>query len=1351
MLNLNYYLRHLFMMMTIAMGCCATAQTPMALPPKFTFTTFQGNTKLPYNIISDLHQDKAGFMWIGTENGLYRYDGFYMKRYASSQLHPGFFTTNEITCVEEDEQNNLWIGTRAGLMSMNLQTGIIRKYHLTDFDNTDAISKIYITKQGALWIGTQGGLYRYDKKQDAFVLYCDKRGNAKIPHCSVTSIIEDRKGYLWVGTWDKGLYRYYEVSGQWYEMPRFNDINSAHSLYMTKKGQLYVATWGKGLYRIDNPYDTAKPLHMQAYTKANTAGGLLSDQVWSILYQPQRDILWLGTSNGVSMLCQGKVSALPSIMMEEPTFFSHGATFKLIDNSGQVWALGAQRGLAMTRSSLKRFDIHEIPQPFFNTDYLTAMAYDNDERLWMGLHNSGILHQDANGQWLHLETGSIVYGITHLDDGSSLVATERGGVLIVKNGSISNSYDSKNTSWLKDNCVYTIFVSPDGNLLFGTWKGLSILYPNGKGTYLETPHLKELTQMRVRNITRSKDGVYWLATSNGGIIRMTGNLWKPASLRIQIYNKLRDANYSIKNIYRMLADRKGNIWACCQEAGLLRYDAENDCFESKDMDISIPDESVYSIEESLDGRLWASSRNNLISFTCDEQGKISDLKVFSKTEAIGGDLFGHRLSVISQNGKICFGGITHFTVFDNKIIQPSKHKAHCYISDLMIYDTYLSDMDSTVRIGITPQQFPYAKEITLSHNQRDFTLEIATMNASGKADTRFAYMLKGYDKDWHYADIDDHHVSYNNLPSGNYTFLFKGSNDDGSWSTEVEQLDIHILAPWYLRWYALMSYLLILSGFGYFIIRFFRNREESRREIQIAHMESKNIEELNHKKLQFFTNITHDLMTPLTVISATVGNLREEHPTDAGAYRIIDSNVNRLMRLLQQILEFRKSETGNLHLRVTRGNLTEFLEKEIESIQPLANMKHLNLTFSCQQQIEGYFDTDAVDKILYNLISNATKYNHEGGNIEVELHGDEWQHAIFTVKDDGIGIAKEKIAVLFHRFYEGEHRKFKTYGTGIGLSLVKDLTELHHGTVSVESQLDKGSIFTVTIPIYKEAFKPEEIDDTTSLILTEEEPADDGAVKPDKAKTLLLVEDNEDLLMMLHKLLEHHYRILSAYNGQQALEMAAENKIDLIITDIMMPIMDGVEMTRRLRTDKQYKNCPVIMLTAKRDDEHRTEAYKVGADAYITKPFNTSVLLARVENLLEHRQKTNQEITQKLLDGIKDTNLCDTDQDFINRCIQVVHRHIADTSLDLPIFAEEMGMSKSSLYKKLKSITGKSTSAFIRSIRMKAACELIRKNPQALVAEVAYAVGYNDPKYFSACFKKDFGCLPSEYGIKIEI
>lgn len=585
----------------------------------------------------------------------------------------------------------------------------------------------------------------------------------------------------------------------------------------------------------------------------------------------------------------------------------------------------------------------------------------------------------------------------------------------------------------------------------------------------------------------------------------------------------------------------------------------------------------------------------------------------------------------------------------------------------------------------------------------------------------------------------------------------KATNENGEWSGYVRELTVVVLPPFWATWWAYLLYVIIVSVIGVSIYRTAKNRILLRNALRLREIEKAKAEELNHAKLQFFTNITHELLTPLTIISATVDELKTQAPSHNDLYTVMNSNIQRLIRLLQQILEFRKAETGNLKLRVSPGDIAAFVKNAAESFQPLVKKRKIHFSFLCDpESMIGYFDMDKLDKILYNLLSNAAKYNKEDGFIQVSLSYDETDKdfILLKIKDNGKGISKEKQKNLFKRFYEGDYRKFNTIGTGIGLSLTKDLVELHGGTISVESEVDHGTEFMVRIPIERSYYDEEQIDDEAISLMQNpvnyEDTQEDADVETQevtiKANTILLVEDNGELLHLMTKLLSREYNVFTAQNGKEGIAVLEKEDVDLIVSDVMMPEMDGIEFCKYVKGHLEMSHIPMILLTAKNKEEDRAEAYEIGADAFISKPFNLTVLHARIRNLLKYKERMARDFKNQIVFEVKDLNYTSLDEDFIQRAIHCVNNHLEDPNFDQAQFADEMRTSKSTLYKKLKSLAGLNTSSFIRNVRLKAACRIMEeKGTNVRVSELAYAVGFNDPKYFSSCFKKEFDMLPSEY------
>ena len=512
-----------------------------------------------------------------------------------------------------------------------------------------------------------------------------------------------------------------------------------------------------------------------------------------------------------------------------------------------------------------------------------------------------------------------------------------------------------------------------------------------------------------------------------------------------------------------------------------------------------------------------------------------------------------------------------------------------------------------------------------------------------------------------------------------------------------------------------------------------------------------------------FTNITHELLTPLTVISASVDKLRDEKPENGHDYDLMQLNIQRMVRLLQQMLETSKSEAGQLKLLVTQGDVMRYIRETAECIEPLIIKRKMKFTITCQpESMMGWIDTDKLDKIIYNLLSNAAKYSAENGEVSIKaITNYTYDHIRIIVSDTGEGIPPEKIKHLFERFYIGDYREQRTIGTGVGLALTHDLVYLNQGTIDCQSEVGKGTTFTVTLPIYKEAFKPEQIDeqhkidfnipknaivDIKSVVPDINANTDDDTNDEDSYK-VLIVEDNLELLMLMQQLLKSYYRVYIAPNGVEAMKIVQDKEIDLIVSDVMMPEMDGYELTRTIKGDANYNHLPIILLTAKKLAEDETEGLQAGADDFLTKPFRLKDLKLRIDNIIENRKRMQTEFSQKSADDTRQkvAKPLTPDEIFLNRVLDFVHQHVADEDYDRDALAADMGASASTLYNKLRAITGMNVSAFIRDVRMKEARRMAEENPNLRVSDLAYSVGFHDPRYFSTCFKKQFGIQPKEF------
>ncbi|MDL2291579.1 response regulator, partial [Bacteroides sp. OttesenSCG-928-F21] len=854
----------------------------------------------------------------------------------------------------------------------------------------------------------------------------------------------------------------------------------------------------------------------------------------------------------------------------------------------------------------------------------------------------------------------------------------------------------------------------------------------------------------VRDIKEDANDDIWIATSNAGLIRVSGNINTPEKLRFANYN-VTNGKISARNIISLYKDSRGRVWAGTEGHGLYLYNREQDTFECKSLVYNLPGDMVGSIEEDHNGNLWIGTNYGLIRLAVNEPEGPSALRVYTSADGLQDNFFIARSS-FNKEGELFFGGYKGYNSFFPDKLDSITAEAPFYITDIKVFNRSFSNLDARLRERISDKTPSFTERIELPYKYNNFSIEFASLTYQNPGLNKYVYKLEGFEKEWQYTDANRHFAYYNNLKSGSYTFLLRATNENGVWSSRTRRMEVVILPPFWATWWAYTIYVLLLIGIVFLIYRTAKNRMILMNSLQLQKLEQGKAEELNHSKLQFFTNITHELLTPLTIISATIDELKLQAPQYVSIYSVLSTNVQRLIRLLQQILEFRKAETGNLKLRVSPGDLAIFVKSEAEAFIPLIKKHKLHFSCMCDpESITGYFDSDKLDKILYNLLSNAAKYNKTGGFIQLSLsYADNKDYVLLSIKDNGKGITKENQKTLFTRFYEGDYRKFNTIGTGIGLSLTKDLVELHGGEISVESEPDKGTTFFVKLPIERSYYKEEQIDE--EVIQIQQIDLGVEASEPEQAKaseakphTILVLEDNEELLQLMLQLLGREYNVLTAENGREGVVIIENEDIDLIVSDVMMPEMDGIEFCNYVKGKLEFSHIPLILLTAKNKEEDRAKAYESGADAFISKPFNLTVLHARIRNLLKSKERMARDFKNQLVFEVKDLNYTSIDEEFIQRAIQCVNTHLDDPDFDQPQFIEEMRTSKSTLYKKLKSLTGLNTSAFIRNIRLKAACRIMEEKNGIRVSELAYAVGFNDPKYFSSCFKKEFDMLPSEY------
>lgn len=1327
---------------------------------------------LPSNEVRYLYFDKKGLLWIATNTGLSSYDGYRIHTYRTSEFSPRVLPNNTSLCIDEDNNNNLWIGTQNGLARMNMQTGTFKRYALRKTGQR-IIYTLLVTNDGTVWIGTDGGLSRYVPESDSFYTYDssntwfkDVSGKKyRATTYNVKSIVQDKNGDIIFGTWNSGLFRFNPQSNTFLRYPKINERNSAHSLFMDKYHRLWIGTWECGLSCMSNPGNLKNP-GLYTYRSSAAPNSILTNIIYSIAYEGNTNTLWIGNQGGLSVMDLSHPEA------GFCNYYNGSASHPLLSNEinsvttngeGIVW-IGSLTGGVMqtdTRPSLfEEFDLSSF-RSFARANTIRSMFSKNGKDFLFGVGAYGLASYNIEnrkssfcnnisgfGNLKENDLNATINTIRQMSNGDIWIGTYGKGIVIHGKDGRNKILTTDHCAYLRDDCVLSFAGDNKSNVLVGQRNGLSAVYANGKGAKIKmTEGNVDFSNSEIISISPDRHNRFWLSTSNNGIIRVDGDIRKPHALKFHRYY-IGSGDMNISDFLNCFEDSRGILWAISNSGGLFRYLPQEDVFKSVNKQYHIVGDQVRSINEDKWGNLWMGTNYGLVKLTFGQNGSdIPDVMNFTVNDGLSAATFVPN-STQRCGDKLFFGNFDGVVAF-----QPTRDFGYrrgksprMIISDITINNVSFEETDSALRATVSQQMPSYTKEITIPSSVDNFGIEFALLTYQNLEQCKYSYKLVGYDHDWQYCDASMRTAKYSNLPSGTYTFLVRATDNDCKWYSLPYSVIVKVEPPLYATWWAYLIYIALFIALLYYANRIYRSHLKTKNRLQMAVV---------------FTNIAHELLTPLTVISASIDHLRSLAPQFAADYTMMQNNIQRQVRLLQQILETRKSQAGELKLLVSEGDLSTFVYKIGQSLQPLMMKHHLTFTIECQpENLKAWFDPDKMDKILYNLLSNAAKYTADNGKVKLRLTVDKnHEKVIITVKDNGCGISKEGQEHLFERYYDGDYRRFKTMGTGIGLALTHDLVELSNGSIRCESMKDKGTTFTVVIPIDKKFFTPQQIDEENKVIIEdiqdEAKTIIPGTDSPQTERTtsgneedsyqILLVEDNEELLSLMKQLLITKYKIYTATNGKEALDIISKKDVDLVVSDVMMPVMDGTELTKTIKSNPDYCHLPVILLTAKAREEDRVEALQIGADEFVPKPFRLNDLELRINNLIENRKRIKRDFKKQFAIEVREDKISDPDEDFIKRAVECINAHLEDSEYDREQFARDMGASTSTLYNKLRSLTGMNTSGFIRNIRLKAACHIAQQNPKIHVSDLAYRVGFKDPKYFGTCFKKEFGIILSEY------
>lgn len=960
-----------------------------------------------------------------------------------------------------------------------------------------------------------------------------------------------------------------------------------------------------------------------------------------------------------------------------------------VDKEGIFWFSQDRYGLCIydpKNNLLKHYtECRETAKlPFLNITVLASSR--SGDRVWVGPDNSAVYGLQREGMdikvYREIEIGNFT-----------------------KNpGSITSLYeDSKNNLWI------------------GTTSGLFVYHPH-------TATLETVSDAsgNVAAITQTADGQIWAVIKTMGICRTDANK------QTEIYPLNKDFTC-------VDAMSDGKLWIGTGEGEVLLFDPQTGEFTDHSIACGMKGDNINSITIDAFNHIWIATNQQIKEYN----PRNAAYRTYSTRSR---DILPTRLlsgaHYYDGKNELFFGGISGIiSIPPSQQLEGIPQQVTTQITDIKI-------MGKSIYEDI-PATDPLKGTLRISPGDQNLEIEFSSFDFHNLDRIRYAYRMKEVDNDWVYLDEKRNSAFYNRLDKGKYIFQVKATDENGLWSDNVTELHLHRLPAWYETWWAYALYFIMAAGILWAIIYLYLQRIKQDND-------KKYTEKLTQTKLRYFTNISHELLTPLTILSCLADEIESTVEEDRKRIGLMQSNIGRLKRLLQQVLDFRKAESKNMKLMVSRGDILSFVKSICEdNFALLMKSKKITFSFSADaNKINGYFDQDKLDKILFNLLSNACKYTAKGRSVMLEMQtytlaGHEYLK--IRVKDEGIGIAPKEMDKIFTRFYNNSFNK-AGLSNGIGLSLTKELVELHHGKIEVESRLGEGSVFTVEIPVDKGSYTSEELKETSykdeqnkllNHLATDDADTEQNVKKTDY--TLLLVEDNEELLLLMNSIFSKTYHVITAKNGQEALEQIKKHNVDVVISDIMMPEMDGQALCKHIKNDIATSHIIVILLTAWISVENQIDSYKAGADDYIPKPFEPGALKARLENLLNKRKRMQTEFKNNLMTGlISNIGFTSMDEQLIEKGLKFVEENLSNPDLDVAVLADTLNMSRSTLSRKIKAITGQTPTGFIKEIKMQHACRML-KNKMTTVSEVIYALGYNDHKHFTTSFKETFGITPSEY------
>jgi len=1329
----------------------------------YSFSRLDIYNGLSHNQVNAILKDKSGFVWMGTMSGLNRYDSYGFKVFRNSPEDTTTISDNYISGIFELPGDKLWVVTRRGVNIYDPRTEkfdrndrqYLRALHLPP----GAVHSVIRTRGNKYWFVYDSlGAYQYDPASKKIVAFSHRANDPSSPATNTVSAVqEDARGTVWI-VHRNGIIESLDpstgkVSFRTALLKTTLGGDFSYEVFIDGDDDLWLWTLNEpnGAFQFDPARNT-----LTAFTEKRPAA--INNNLITGIIQDARGLVWIGTDHGGINLVDKRNGYSVQYLTSDagnPKSLAQNSIYTLYkDDAGIIWIGTYKQGVNYLDENIVKFahyrhlGTEKNSLPF---DDVNRFAEDKRGNLWIGTNGGGLLYFDRQRQtfkqYLHDPndatslSNNVIVSLCIDHDDKLWIGTYLGGLNCFDGKRfIHYRHDDANLESLIDDRVWEIFEDSRQNLWIGTLAGglelfdrtagrfLHHQYIEGKPSPIQSNYIAALIEDRKKNL--------WVGTANGL------DMFESGTTKVIHYgNEAGRQSLSNNNVISLLEDARGRIWIGTRE-GLNVLDPATRAFRSFYREQGLPDNTILNIVSDDKGSLWITTPNGLCNLVLHESETLAGLRFsvinYDVTNNLQSREFNDNAALKTSAGEIIVGGPFGFNV-----IHPAHIAAHA--AHPRIVFTSLQVLNKTVGAGdeingriILPQAIAVTDEIRLKYRENIFSIEFATLDFSHGSNVKYAYKLDGFNRDWVYAEENQRRIIYTNLDPGTYVLKVKVLNSNNSWSGE-KTLRIVIDPPFWRSPLAILLYVLAIVAALLLARRITLERAHMRFEVRQQRREAERVQALDRLKTKFFTNVSHEFRTPLSLIISPLDKIikNTSDPDQKKQLHLVHRNARRLLNLVNQLLDFRKMEVQEFRLYLAAGDIVAFIKEISYSFSDIAEKKNISFDFhSNVSSLSIYFDRDKIEKIMFNLLSNAYKYTHDSGVVWVHLsyacEGE--QTFCIEVGDTGIGIPADKHERVFERFFQNDvPDSVVSQGSGIGLAITHEFVKLHNGTIDVKSEPEKGAVFTVRLPV-------KEFHEDASESGPAEEPQSAGGQR----QTILLVEDNEDFRFYLKDNLKAQYHVVEAVNGKEGWEKAQSLGPDLIVSDLMMPLMTGMELAQKLKSDPRTAHIPIILLTAVGSQEVQVEGYRKGINDYITKPFTFEILASRIKNLLDQQRLLKKRTNKGMEVKPSEVAVTPVDTQFMQQAMKVVEENIGNPDFSVEDLSRSLFMSRVALYKKMVALTGKGPLEFIRTVRLKRGAQLLEKSGKT-VSEVAYEVGFNNPKIFSRYFKEEFSILPSQY------